>query len=232
MAVDHACSLDSVHFAYRGEAAERFVLDHLAVERGEAVLLTGKSGSGKSTILGLLCGVLASSSGSITVAGHTINGQSGSRRDRIRADHIGYIFQRANLLPYLSPSENVLLAGQFSKARSQAAGGSREARHAHVEDILARLGIGDIDRASSMLSVGQQQRVAAARALFGAPDLLVADEPTAALDNTNRDRFFELFLTEAKRTGAGLLVVSHDMSVVPLFDRHVELTSVSRWEKP
>ncbi|MEM0929150.1 MAG: ATP-binding cassette domain-containing protein [Pseudomonadota bacterium] len=230
MADDLVCSMEEVRFRYREDADHQFILDQLSVRREETVLLTGESGAGKSTVLGLLCGVLAASAGSIMVGGHTISGQSGSKRDRIRADHIGYIFQSANLLPYLSPTDNVLLAGQFAKARAGKAGTSPDARRAHAEALLDRLGVGSITRSASTLSVGQQQRVAAARALFGSPDLLVADEPTAALDNHNRDRFFELFLSEAKKNGAGALVVSHDTSVVPLFDRHIDLRSLSRWE--
>ncbi|MEM6914713.1 MAG: ATP-binding cassette domain-containing protein, partial [Pseudomonadota bacterium] len=168
---------------------------------------------------------------SIVVGGQSLSNVNGSKRDRLRADHIGYIFQRSNLLPYLSPTDNVLLAGQFSNARAAAAGRTTAARQAHAEDLLMRLDLDLIGRPSSTLSVGQQQRVAAARALFGTPQLLVADEPTAALDNTNRDRFFQLFLGEAKRNQAGLLVVSHDTSVIPLFDRHIDLASISRLEQ-
>ena len=222
------CSMEEVLFAYGG--GDQFVLDHLSIGRGETVLLTGESGTGKSTVLGLLCGVLASELGLITVAGKKVSGRSGSFRDRIRADHIGYIFQRSNLLPYLTPIENVLLAGQFSKGRANAAGTSSSKRHAHAEELLGRLGVAQIDRPTSTLSVGQQQRVAAARALYGQPTLLVADEPTAALDQKNRDQFFELFLGEAKRTSAGAIVVSHDLSVASLFDRHIELSSIARWE--
>ncbi|MEO1041656.1 MAG: ATP-binding cassette domain-containing protein [Pseudomonadota bacterium] len=224
------CSMKGLRFCYRKGAAEQFVLDDLSIGQGETVILTGESGAGKSTVLGLLCGVLAPFEGSIVVGGQTLSGATGSGRDRIRADHIGYIFQRANLLPYLSPVDNVLLAGQFSQARSIAAGKTRKGRQRYAEDLLDRLGLDTINRPSSTLSVGQQQRVAAARALFGSPTLLVADEPTAALDHTNRDRFFELILAEAKRYQAGLLVVSHDISVVPLFDRHLDLGSISRWE--
>lgn len=221
----------NVHFAYAREGSPAFVVEHLVIGAGETVILTGDSGSGKSTLLGLLCGVLAADSGSVAVAGHPLSGLSGPRRDRIRAEHIGYIFQEANLLPYLSPIENVMLAGQFSVRRRAAAGSTTAQRRASAEDLLGRLGIGDIERPSSALSVGQQQRVAAARAVYGEPSLLVADEPTAALDRGNRDRFFELLLGEAKRTGAAVLVVSHDTGIVDLFDRHVTLETVARWEE-
>ena len=223
--------LTDVRFWYEGSNRREFSIEHLHVDPGETVLLTGNSGSGKSTLLGLLCGVLPEQSGSIKVAGHIISGQSGARRDRLRADHIGYIFQRSNLLPFLSPVENVLLAGQFSQRRRGSAGPSSEARKAHATQFLEHLGVGALQRKTSTLSVGQQQRVAAARALYGGPSLLVADEPTAALDPENRDRFFELFLGEARRVGAGVLVVSHDPGIIPLFDRHVELTEIAQWKE-
>ena len=222
--------LTDVRFWYDGPHRREFSIDHLQVDPGEAVVLTGNSGSGKSTLLGLLCGVLPEQSGSITVAGHIISGQSGARRDRLRADHIGYIFQRSNLLPFLSPVENVTLAGQFSKRRRKSAGASNAARADHATHFLEQLGVGAVQRKTSTLSVGQQQRVAAARALYGGPSLLVADEPTAALDPENRDRFFELFLGEAQRVGAGVLVVSHDPEIIPLFDRHVEISEIAQWK--
>jgi len=225
-----AAELSDVRFRYAGGEGPTFALDALALSAGETVLLTGESGSGKSTLLGLICGVLAASSGRLVIAGEEASGASGARRDRIRADHIGYIFQHSNLLPYLSPVENVLLAGQFSKRRQSAGGGDHAARKVTAQELLDRLGVQDLDRPSSQLSVGQQQRVAAARALFGEPTILVADEPTAALDDGNRDRFFDLFLSEARRTGAGVLVVSHDLSIIPLFDRHLDLSSIARWE--
>ena len=227
---EFAAEMRGVRFAYTEGEGPVFQLDALTVAPGETVVLTGESGAGKSTVLGLLCGVLRAAAGSITVAERALSGQSGARRDRIRADHVGYVFQRSNLLPYISPVQNVLLAGQFSQHRRLAAGKTDVERRAHAEGLLQRLGLEDLGRAASTLSAGQQQRVAAARALYGEPALLVGDEPTAALDTANRDRFLELFLGEAERTGAGVLIVSHDRSIVPLFDRHVELPSIARWE--
>ncbi|NRA30417.1 MAG: ATP-binding cassette domain-containing protein [Parvularculaceae bacterium] len=227
--VPPTCQMQDVAFRYDPSSSDRFQLSDLAVQAGEAVLLTGPSGTGKSTLLGLLCGVLAAESGRIHVDGQAMSGQSGSQRDRLRAEKIGYIFQNSNLVPYLSPTENVLLGGQFSKARRDKAGANAQARRDHATALLERFGITDIDRAAATLSVGQQQRVAAARAQFGAPPLLVADEPTAALDHVNRDLFFETVLSTVRAEQTGLLVVSHDLSIAHLFDRQIELTSIAKW---
>lgn len=206
------------------------VLDipEFSIEAGERVFLRGPSGSGKSTLLGLIAGVLAPQTGTIRVLGEDMGKLSAARRDRLRADHVGVIFQMFNLVPYLSVTGNVLLPLRFSPARRQAAGDDAggEARR-----LLARLGLEDeqlLTRRVSDLSVGQQQRVAAARALIGAPKLIIADEPTSALDAEARDRFIALLSEEVARTGASLLFVSHDRSLAPLFTRAVDLAAINR----
>jgi putative ABC transport system ATP-binding protein len=198
------------------------------VEQGERVFLRGPSGSGKSTLLGLIAGVLAPQSGSIRVLGEDMAALSPSRRDRLRADHVGVIFQMFNLVPYLSVTGNVLLPLRFSPARRKAAGSDAEGQ---ARRLLARLGLDDdalLRRRVSDLSVGQQQRVAAARALIGAPKLIIADEPTSALDADARDRFIALLSEEVTRSGASLLFVSHDASLAPLFTRAVDLAAINR----
>jgi putative ABC transport system ATP-binding protein len=198
------------------------------VEQGERVFLRGPSGSGKSTLLGLIAGVLAPQSGSIRVLGEDMAALSPSRRDRLRADHVGVIFQMFNLVPYLSVTGNVLLPLRFSPARRKAAGSDAEGE---ARRLLARLGLDDdalLRRRVSDLSVGQQQRVAAARALIGAPKLIIADEPTSALDADARDRFIALLSEEVTRSGASLLFVSHDASLAPLFTRAVDLAAINR----
>ncbi|MFN3911316.1 ABC transporter ATP-binding protein [Hyphomonas sp.] len=199
-----------------------------SIEAGERVFLRGPSGSGKSTLLGLIAGVLAPQAGTVRVLGEDMGKLSAARRDRLRADHVGVIFQMFNLVPYLSVTGNVLLPLRFSPARRKAAGDDAggEARR-----LLARLGLEDeqlLTRRVSDLSVGQQQRVAAARALIGAPKLIIADEPTSALDAEARDRFIALLSEEVARTGASLLFVSHDRSLAPLFTRAVDLAAINR----
>lgn len=202
------------------------------VEAGERVFLRGPSGSGKSTLLGLIAGVLAPQSGTIRVLGEDMSALSSSSRDRLRADHVGVVFQMFNLVPYLSVTGNVLLPLRFSPARRKAAGNDAEGE---ARRLLARLGLDDEDllsRRVSDLSVGQQQRVAAARALIGAPRLIIADEPTSALDADARDRFIALLSEEVTRTGASLLFVSHDASLAPLFTRAVDLAAINRAMTP
>lgn len=206
------------------------VLDIAAfqVEEGERVFLRGPSGSGKSTLLGLIAGVLAPQSGTIRVLGEDMSALSPPRRDRLRADHVGVIFQMFNLVPYLSVTGNVLLPLRFSPSRRKAAGNDAEGE---ARRLLARLGLTDdalLKRRVSDLSVGQQQRVAAARALIGAPKLIIADEPTSALDADARERFIALLSEEVTRTGASLLFVSHDASLAPRFTRAVDLAAINR----
>lgn len=201
------------------------------VGRGEKVFLRGPSGSGKSTLLGLICGVLTPRQGGVAVLGRDLAGLSGAKRDELRAAHLGVIFQMFNLLPFLSVVGNVLLPCQFSPERrrraAQAAGSAVEEAHR----LLARLGLGDPRwRGVSVreLSVGQQQRVAAARALIGAPALVIADEPTSSLDADAPDAFLGLLIEESARNGSSLLFVSHDASLAPRFDRALDLSAVNR----
>ena len=199
------------------------------LEAGERVFLRGPSGSGKSTLLGLLGGVLTPQAGSITLAGTDLTALGAGARDRFRGDHLGFIFQMFNLIPYLGVLENVTLPARFSAARAaRIAGGDvvAEARR-----LLAALGLGDRDiesRPVTELSMGQQQRVAAARALLGRPTILIADEPTSALDSDARGDFLELLMRECRAQSASLLFVSHDVALGSLFDRVVSLADLRR----
>lgn len=205
-------------------------IETFELNAGERLFLRGPSGSGKSTLLGLIAGVLEAQTGRIEVLGHDMAQLSGSARDRVRADHLGVIFQMFNLVPYLSMVQNVMLPCRFSSRRRAADSGERDP-HALAIHLLSRLGLNDPDllaRNVTELSVGQQQRVAAARALIGNPSLIIADEPTSALDADSRDRFIELLSDEAQKTGASLLFVSHDASLAPLFDRALDLSDINR----
>lgn len=208
-------------------------IDEFDVLAGERVFLRGPSGSGKSTLLGIIAGLFEAQSGHIEVAGVPLKGQSGTSRDRLRADELGVIFQMFNLVPYLSLLQNVVLPCRFSKKRMDAvkASGGPEAE---ARRLLGRLGLADDDmlrRKVTDLSVGQQQRVAAARALIGGPSLIIADEPTSALDANTRDRFIELISEEAERSSAAMLFVSHDAGLAPLFDRAVDLMEINKAAK-
>lgn len=222
-------SVSDLRFAWPGQS-EILDIETLALGAGERLFLRGPSGSGKSTLLGLIAGVLETQKGQINVLDQTVSALSGSQRDRVRADHLGVIFQMFNLVPYLSVVQNVVLPCRFSKRRAQEA---KQAGGAEAEALrlLKRLGLDDqalLNRNVTELSVGQQQRVAAARALIGNPSLIIADEPTSALDADSRDRFIELLSEEAQKTGAALLFVSHDGALAPLFDRAVDLAEINR----
>lgn len=196
---------------------------------GERLFLRGASGSGKSTLLGLIAGVLEADHGEISVLDQDMTRLSGSQRDQVRADHLGVIFQLFNLVPYLSVVQNVILPCRFSRRRQSevaAAGGADQ----EAKRLLAQLGLDDpelLARNVTDLSVGQQQRVAAARALIGNPALIIADEPTSALDADTRDRFIDLLSREAQKTNAALLFVSHDGGLASLFDRALDLSEIN-----
>ena len=212
--------MDGVVFGWPGEAP-LLTVDEFVLGAGETVFLHGPSGSGKSTLLSLIAGVLTPDAGRIEVAGRAMGELPAGRRDRLRADEIGIVFQLFNLLPYLSAAENVLLPVRASKRRRERL---TEPPKAVALDLLARLGIDAPGRKASALSVGQQQRVAAARALIGTPPLLIADEPTSALDEARRDEFLAVLLAEAKRVSAAVLFVSHDDRLAARFGRTLSLS--------
>lgn len=223
---DPAVALHEVRFAYRGGAN---VLDipALHVARGERVFLHGPSGSGKTTLLGLIAGVLAPSAGRVQVLGQDLGALGSADRDRYRAAHVGYVFQMFNLIPYLSVRENIALPVRLSAPRRARLGA------ADVDSEVMRLAAGLeidnlLDAAVTQLSVGQQQRVAVARALIGAPELIVCDEPTSALDADRRERFLELLFASVARVGSTLVFVSHDLGLAERFGRTLSLGQLNR----
>ena len=224
---DPVVSISDLRFAW---APGRDVLDieSFTLNAGERLFLRGASGTGKSTLLGIVAGVLEAGAGSVQILGHELTTLKPAARDRLRADHLGVIFQMFNLVPYLSVIGNVTLPLRFSPKRRAAIDGTEENE---ARRLLARLGLTDeflLSRRVSDLSVGQQQRVAAARALIGGPEIVIADEPTSALDAHVRDQFISLLSEEAQRTGAALLFVSHDAGLADHFDRAVDLSDINR----
>jgi putative ABC transport system ATP-binding protein len=202
-------------------------VDDFSIGKGERVLLLGESGTGKSTLLSLICGIVAPNSGSIIVDGTELTRLSSGARDRFRAERIGVIFQMFNLLPYATPLDNVLLPLSFAPARRGRLG--KDPVEAALS-LTSLLGLPeDLVRcaAASELSVGQQQRVAAARALLGAPPLVIADEPTSSLDASAQGAFLEILFAQAAATGVTLLMVSHDERLASRFDRQIDLRSVA-----
>ncbi|MBS3803474.1 MAG: ABC transporter ATP-binding protein [Oleiphilaceae bacterium] len=192
------------------------------LEPGKHLFLQGPSGSGKSTLLSLLCGLATPTGGQLRIMGVNLAALSGAGRDRFRADQLGVIFQQFNLVPYLDVTSNVTLPCRLSdRRRTRVRTSPAEEAHALLQD----LGIGPEywHRPVTSLSVGQQQRVAAARALIGAPSVILADEPTSALDTDNRDRFLALLLTQARLRGTSVVLVSHDRALASRFDQTIQL---------
>ncbi|UCH23194.1 MAG: ABC transporter ATP-binding protein [Deltaproteobacteria bacterium] len=230
-ATENVIDINNLQFAWRNNAAPVLDIDNLRVERGQRLFIEGPSGSGKSTLLSLLAGVIAPQKGTVSVRGRRVDALSGAQRDRFRADHIGFIFQMFNLIPYLSLAENVALPCRFSqrrrqKAQSQSGGLEKEALR-----LLTLLGLADpglLKRPVTDLSVGQQQRVAAARALIGSPEVLIADEPTSSLDAAHREAFIRLLFEECAKAQSTLIFVSHDTSLAPLFDQVIRLPEINR----
>jgi putative ABC transport system ATP-binding protein len=214
-------AIDDLVYAWPGES--RPVLDGLSLSLAprERLFLAGASGSGKSTLLALIGGLVAPDAGTIRFAGQDLAALGRAARDRFRADHLGVIFQQFNLLPWLTAEANVRLGCQFSAARRARAGDAGTSARA----LLAAMDLpGEcFGKRAGALSVGQQQRVAAARALIGQPDLILADEPTSALDVDRRDAFVSLLFAQAEAAGSAVLFVSHDRGLADRFDRTLEL---------
>lgn len=218
-----AIRIEDLAFRWRPDGPLCLTLDLLAVDAGKSLFLHGPSGAGKSTLLNLIGGVLLPERGCIEVLGQPLGKLSAAGRDAFRADHLGFVFQQFNLLPWLSVLDNVLLPCRFSRRRADRAGDPAAA----ARRLLAAL---DLDAAlagvpAAELSVGQQQRVAAARALIGRPEILIADEPTSALDAARQDAFIDLLLAEAKAAGSTVVFVSHDARLAVHFDQKFALTA-------
>lgn len=223
-------SIDIKQLTYRWPQQPTLIdIPELTVKQGEAVLIRGESGSGKSTLLNLLAGVLSPTTGHIQLLGQPFSGYSGRQRDLFRADYIGYIFQQFNLLPYLSTVQNVILPSQISSIRKQNVLRHFKSPEAAAHHWLSKFNLDKslLSKPAAQLSIGQQQRVAAARALIGTPRIILADEPTSALDQVNAHTFMQALLQEVHAINSTLIFVSHDSSLASHFDRCIELPTVS-----
>ena len=224
-ASDLALDLDDVRFSYvPGKPVLR--IKNLEIAPRDRVFVFGPSGSGKTTLLGLLAGVLKADSGRVRALGRDLTTMSNAERDRFRGSHVGYVFQLFNLIPYLSVIDNIALPCKFSpERRARLNGVSLEDAARRIAD---RLGIADLLRENvATLSVGQQQRVAAARALIGTPELVIADEPTSSLDHDHREKFITLLFECCEDAKSTLIFVSHDRTLMPLFHRGVSLPDIN-----
>jgi putative ABC transport system ATP-binding protein len=225
-------TMSGVRFAWPSRDSFQIAIDDFKLANGERLLLTGPSGGGKSTFLSLLTGIVTPQAGSIDILGTDIAMLRGAARDRFRGEHFGIIFQMFNLLPYGSVFDNVLLPLSFSAERRKRATAMRSAE-AEAARLLGKLGLAPslVQAASAAsLSVGQQQRVAAARALIGAPRIIIADEPTSALDRNRQEAFLDLLFAVVAEAAATLIMVSHDESLGPRFSRVAPLESIARIE--
>ncbi len=220
--METALQLTNVKFSYGNGANQVSIIDvsHLQVQKGEIVFLFGPSGSGKSTLLELFAGILKAQSGDLIVENQNLSKMSLGELDQFRAENIGYIFQSFNLIPYLSVLENIQLPFLFQNA---------EVDERALQHLVESLGLTPfVNRVVSQLSVGQQQRVAVARALLKKPKVILADEPTSALDYDHREKFLKLLFKLCREHQITVLFVSHDRSIEKLFDRAIHLPEINR----
>ena len=222
--------IENLAFRYPKATKTCLEIQEFRADAGDRLFIYGPSGSGKSTLLGLLGGVLSPEQGTISLLGHELTKMSPSARDKLRADHIGFVFQQFNLIPYLSVTDNVLLSCRFSTRRRARAISSGKTLLDEVVRLLDHLDIAAElrFRPVTQLSVGQQQRVAAARALIGRPEIIIADEPTSALDAERQSVFLNLLSQECIAANATLLFVSHDRRLASGFTREIALPSINR----
>ncbi len=219
--------LRDVKFKYPSTAADVVSIPSFTIAKGEKVFLFGPSGSGKTTFLELLAGILNPQSGSISILEKDLVKATAAERDRFRAANLGYVFQSFNLIPYLSVEENIALPIHLSPERKAKLEGQSVADE--IKNLCSSLGIGEFrTRRVTDLSVGQQQRVAVARALLGHPGLILADEPTSSLDYDHREKFIRLLFDVCERNGTTVLFVSHDRSLEKLFSRSVAFQEINQ----
>jgi len=221
--------LNEVRFRWPGRTSFALSVPEFLLAPAETVLLLGSSGSGKSTLLSLICGTILCDTGHVCVAGRDLSRLSGGGRDRFRAEHIGMIFQQFNLLPFASVRDNIGLPLCFAPQRRRRAGDE----HAVAQELCSALGLpADILPArAAALSVGQQQRVAVARALIGRPPIIIADEPTSALDADTQSAFLDLLFAQVRAHGTTLLMVSHDPRLADRFDRVLHMADIAQVER-
>jgi len=228
--IKHIVQLRDVRFSWPGQPLPVLDIPDFSIERGERLFLKGPSGSGKTTLLSLIAAVLSAQSGSMRVHGVALDALKGGQRDQFRVDYIGLVFQQFNLLPFLSVRENIQLPCKFSRTRRARALSEGRTLAQEADRLLTAMNLSPEEvnnRAVAELSVGQQQRVAVARALIGSPPLIIADEPTSALDSDTRQAFIELLFNEVEAAGCSLLFVSHDAQLAPAFDRQLDLRHIN-----
>ena len=222
---DPILDFEGVRFSWTERPFFSLAVRAMALDAGTALLVLGESGSGKSTLLSLICGTITPQTGRIRVAGTDLTALSGAARDRFRAEQIGVIFQQFNLLPFGSVADNICLPLRFAPKRRRRAGNTS----IEVATLLSALNLPQEIRTAKArnLSIGQQQRVAVARALIGQPPLIIADEPTSALDADTQAAFLDLLFAQIAANGQSLLMVSHDSRLADRFDSAVRMEDIA-----
>jgi putative ABC transport system ATP-binding protein len=224
-----AIELANIRFHYSKRPNQRVLnIPAWSLDVGEKGFVHGPSGGGKSTLLGLLSGLISPVEGQVTVLGERLDTMNSRQRDQFRAASIGYVFQQFNLMPYLNATDNLLLATRFSKRKNT------RALNNEIKDLFSALNITEKEWSvpTRDLSIGQQQRIAIARALINKPQLLIADEPTSSLDKANRDAFMELLMPMVAEHQMTLLFVSHDLSLSSYFSRVESLDDFNHLQEP
>ncbi|MAG92387.1 MAG: ABC transporter ATP-binding protein [Planctomycetaceae bacterium] len=215
--------LEGIRKSYRepnGKELPILNVDKFEVADAEQAVLVGGSGGGKTTLLNIVAGITNPDAGSVVIDGNDITRLPEVARDRFRAERIGIVFQTFNLLPAFSALENVLLGMSFSSGRTD---------RKRALDLLDRVGLGKrLAHRPAQLSVGEQQRVAVARALANKPSLLLADEPTASIDVANQETVLKLIRESCREDHIALLMVTHSREVASEFERVDELSSFNK----
>jgi len=216
-------SVENLKYSLGDNIKFRLNIKKFILNKSDSILIYGESGAGKSTFLNLLSGTLNPQEGSINILGTNIAETSSSIKDKIRGDHFGIVFQTFNLLPYITVKNNILLGKAYSN-RKQSISNNDE-----VKTLMDNLSLNYkelIDRKAYELSIGQQQRVAVARALIGKPEIIIADEPTSALDKDNQNEFINLLFKSLDENEQGLIMVSHDQKVSNKFKTVKNITEI------
>ena len=216
----NALELRQIEFAWPNQTKPLFAIPELSLQQGQTLFIGGPSGSGKSSLLSLIAGIQLPRKGSCQVLGTSLKQLSSSERDRFRGEYLGLIFQQFNLLPFLTVEENIELPSKLFASRLQKSTQLFGSVKRHIDTLCTELHLQPSlrRRQARLLSVGEQQRVAAARALLGCPALIVADEPTSALDEDNKLDFLNLLLSTASAQNTSVVTVSHDMRIASNFD--------------
>jgi putative ABC transport system ATP-binding protein len=220
----HSLAIEVKHleFAWPGQAP-LFTNLSFSISPGKSLFISGPSGCGKSTLLNLLAGVMPPKRGKIWIHGERLQDLSRAAIDRLRGEEMGFIFQQFNLINYLSVADNILLPTHLYPKRRQAAIAEFGSMELALGQLLERLGLSPtlLGQAAHQLSIGQQQRVAAARAFIGRPSIVIADEPTSALDWQNQRQLMDLFLSLSQEQRTALVMVSHDERLSEQFDERM-----------